>query len=102
RREPAPEAPRKKSRDVLVVEALRLQHVHVRVKDASAEPPLEAKLDLDVRLTDLAVNAPQVRPAQLELTATCPPLLDSLRIEGESSRAGAEGRASLHVALERL
>lgn len=83
----------------LSIEALRVAHVHVHVRDASVVPPLDAKLELDVSVLDVALNAPAARPARVELQVAFPPLLDSLRAEGQTH---LDGTGELTLALERL
>jgi hypothetical protein len=102
-----PEKPKAGSPDgdsvpAIVIEAVRIEHVHTHFRDASVKPAVDARLDLDVRLSDVVVNAQGVRPAHLEVTLTCPPVLDAVRIEGQATIAGKDVRAALHLAIDRL
>ena len=81
------------------IEALRVAHVHIHVRDASVAPPLDAKLELDVSVLDVALNALATRPGRIELQVAIPPLLDSLRVEGQ---ARLDGTGELTLALDRL
>ncbi|MFO0984624.1 MAG: DUF748 domain-containing protein [Planctomycetota bacterium] len=77
------------------IDALRLQHVHVHLRDASVAPPFETRLELDLRLSDLGAEQ---RPARFELELRAPPLLDVLRVDGEGKSGLRELEARLEVA----
>ena len=67
------------------VDALRLQHFQVHIRDRFLTPPVEARLDVNLRVSRL--GDPE-RPTRFALTAASPTFLDILRIEGRASSAG--------------
>ncbi|HZV02332.1 MAG TPA: DUF748 domain-containing protein [Planctomycetota bacterium] len=86
----------------VVIEALRVEHLEARIRDASVTPNLDAHLAADLRVTDLAFNAPLLRPASLDLDVTCPPVLERLHAHGDWKAVGAEVTSTFEVALDRL
>ncbi len=58
--------------------ALRLQHVQTRFRDLSVSPPIDTRLDLNLRISNLGSTA---RPTRFDLAITSPPLFESLRVE---------------------
>ncbi len=83
----------------ILVEALHAAHVHVHLRDASVKPALDARLELNAGVVDLAFLSSSSRPARLSIDVTCPPLLDALRVEGTTK---TDGSGALTVALDRL
>ena len=67
------------------VDALRLQHLHVHIQDQAPTPPVDARLDVNLRVSRL--GNPE-RPARFSLTVSSPTLLDILRLEGRVSSVG--------------
>jgi hypothetical protein len=86
----------------LIVEAVRIQHVRVRIRDASVKPSLDARLDAEVRVSDVALNEELPRPARFELSIACAPLLDSFHVEGQWNAVGEQLTSAFFVTLERL
>jgi len=78
------------------IDALRLQHVHARIRDESLSPPLDTRVDLNVRVSDLGSPT---RRTRFELTAAAAPLLDRLAIEGRGSSGGRSLEAEMSMAV---
>jgi len=83
----------------IAIDALRAQHVHLRVRDASVSPPLDARFDVNVRLSDLGSDA---RPARFQLSVASSPLLDRLDVEGEARDGRRDLSAQLRVLVRGL
>ncbi|MBI3724741.1 DUF748 domain-containing protein, partial [bacterium] len=100
--EPASPGADEKPGPSIEIEALRLGHVHLRWHDASIRPELDARLDFDLSLADLHVSQKGNRPTRLEITASCPPVAESLRIEGSALSSGQNTTLELEVALDHV
>jgi Domain of Unknown Function (DUF748) len=83
----------------LRVDALRLQHVRARFHDEFVKPELDARLALDLRLSNL--GTPGI-PTRFELDFDSDPLLDSLQITGRGESDGKTLTAELHVLMRGL
>ena len=83
----------------LRIDAIRLAHVRVRFHDAFIHPELDAKLALDLRLSDIGVPG---RPARFELDFSSDPVLDSLEIEGQSRGDSKTLDATLRIIMRGL
>ena len=79
------------------VVAARMQHTHIHLRDRFTTPPVEARLDLNVRISHIG-DADQ--PARFQIMAASPTLLDILRFEGKVSSAGrtVDLSAAFHMA----
>jgi len=76
----------------LEINAIRLQHVHTRVRDASVSPPLDARFDFNLRISHVGA---QTRRTRFELTLTSSPVLDAFTVEGTASASESELDATL-------
>jgi hypothetical protein len=83
----------------LRIDALRLEHVRVRVRDLCVNPPIDAGLSLDFRLSNL--GTPQ-EPTHFELDFSSDPMLDALLIEGRADGDAKQLTANLHVLMRGL
>ncbi|HEX4055787.1 MAG TPA: DUF748 domain-containing protein [Tepidisphaeraceae bacterium] len=83
----------------LRIDAIRLEHVRARFHDEFIHPELDARLALDVRLSDVGVPG---RPTRFELDFSSDPVLDSLEVDGESRGDGKTLDATLHVLMRGL
>lgn len=81
------------------VDALRLQHVHFDVHDRSVQPPLDTRLNLNVRVSSLGVKD---RPVRFQVDLFSHLTLDRLHVEGLLSGAGNEREVDLEVRLRGL
>ena len=73
-------------RPPLQLDAMRLQEVQVTWRDDAIEPPLETRLDLDVRISDVAGD----RPVRLETTLSALGLADRVHAELTGQSDGEE------------
>jgi hypothetical protein len=78
----------------LQVDAFRLTSVHTHIVDSFVSPPVDMRVDLNLRLTDVDST---VRPTHFEMDLTASPLLDLLHVEGTGTAAGAALDAVVHV-----
>ncbi|HSV12746.1 MAG TPA: DUF748 domain-containing protein, partial [Tepidisphaeraceae bacterium] len=78
----------------LKVEAFRLQHLRLHVRDRSLTPALDTVLAMDLRLSNLGSPT---RPAHFEMNVECDPMLDSLQIDGEGHSGGKTLDATINV-----
>lgn len=78
----------------LRVDAFRLTSVHTHVVDAFVNPPLDMRVDPNLRLTDVDST---VRPTRFEMDLSASPLLDLLHVEGTGTVSGAALDAVVHV-----
>jgi hypothetical protein len=83
----APEIKRTEARELTIdpplrIDALRLNRVRAKWRDKSVQPAIETVADLTMRLSDLGSPT---RATKFLLDITSPPLLDSVRIEGEGN-----------------
>jgi len=83
----------------LRIDALRLEHVRVRVRDLCVNPPIDARLALDFRLSNLGTPR---EPTYFELDFSSDPMLDSLLIEGRANGDAKQLTANLHVLMRGL
>jgi hypothetical protein len=83
----------------LRIDALRLEHVRARVLDLCVNPPIDARLALDFRLSNLGTPH---EPAHFELDFSSDPMLDSLLIEGRANGDAKQLKANLHVLMRGL
>jgi hypothetical protein len=83
----------------LRIDALRLQHVRARFHDEFVKPELDARLRLDLRLSDLGTPG---QPTRFELDFDSDPLLDSLEISGRGQSDGKTLTAEMHVLMRGL
>jgi Domain of Unknown Function (DUF748) len=83
----------------LRIDAVRLTHVRARFHDESIHPELDARLALDLRLSDVGVPG---RPTRFELDFSSDPVLDSLEIDGQSHGNGKTLDATLQVVMRGL
>ena len=83
----------------LRIDALRLEHVRARVRDLSVSPQIDARLALDLRLSNLGTPG---EPTRFELDFSSDPMLDSLLIEGRASGDAKQLTADLHVLMRGL
>lgn len=87
----------------LAVEALRVERLHLRVRDPSVAPAVDLHAYLDLRVSDFDVAAgPGARPTRLEVVLRAPPALSALSIDGTLRAAGPDANAALEVALDGL
>jgi hypothetical protein len=96
---PAPAAPASTTKPIdlsspLKVDALRLQHIRVHIKDQSVTPTFDTVLAMSLRLSDL--GSPD-RPARFEFDLSDNALLDSLEVTGEGRSGGKTLDASMHM-----
>lgn len=83
----------------LRVDALRLEHVRARVRDLSVSPQIDARLALDLRLSNLGTPG---EPTRFELDFSSDPMLDSLVIEGRAAGDAKKLTANLHLLMRGL
>lgn len=83
----------------LALDSLRLQHVRVSLRDETRSPPVEHRLELNLRLSDLGAEN---RPTLLSLDLSSPTLLDTLRIEGSAQLSADVAEARLRFDLRGL
>lgn len=83
----------------LRIDALRLQHVRARFHDQFVSPELDAQLALDLRLNDFGVAD---KPTRFELDFSSDPVLDSLKVIGESDNNGRSLQARFRVLMRGL
>ncbi len=81
------------------LDALRLQHVQLRVRETEGASPLDLGLSLNLRVSDL--SAPE-RSTRLELTIQALPTLDVLSVRGEMNAVGRTLDAQLRVDMQGL
>ena len=62
------------------MDAFRLYRVRARLRDLSVQPMLQARVEMDVRVSELGS---QTRPTEFEVDVWSDQLLDSLRIKGQ-------------------
>ena len=78
------------------IDALRVQHLHARIRDRSLTPPLETMVEMDLRLSDVGSPA---RPARFELVLSSTPILDSLRIDGQCTSSDRQIETGMNLSL---
>ncbi len=83
----------------LRLDALRVEHLRMRVRDQAVVPNLEAQIGMELRINDLGSRS---RAARLEFTAQSDPLVDRLAvlIEGTSRQRNLD--ATVRVDLQGL
>lgn len=81
------------------LDAFRLDRVHAHVRDLSVSPPVDATLELNLRLTDL--RSP-TRPSGFDLEMSAQPVLESLRAKGVGRSAGKLLDAKMEVVISGL
>ncbi len=86
-------------RPPLEVDAIRIQRLRARLRDRMPTPPVEAVLEMDLRISDIA--APE-RPARIEARLAMAPVFDDVRIDGTSTSADDKLEATLAVAFHGL
>jgi hypothetical protein len=69
----------------LRVDAVRVSRLRARWIDRGVAPPVDTELEMTLRLSDFGSTD---RPTKLLIEATSPPLLDTLRIEGQAQTRG--------------
>lgn len=77
------------------LDALRLQHIRVRLRDETLEPAFEALLDANLRLSDLGSDK---RGTRFQLLVSCEPVLNQLLIEGTATSTETTLQAQLKCA----
>jgi hypothetical protein len=80
----------------VLVNALRLHDVEVHVLDRTLEPPFDARITTELRVSDLG------RSNQFELRATSPELFDQLRVDADATSGPRALDARLQVELAGL
>ena len=83
----------------LRIDALRLEHVRARVRDLAVQPNIDARLSLDLRVSNLATPG---EPTRFELDFSSDPFLDSLQIYGSATGNPKQIWASLHLLMRGL
>ncbi len=83
----------------LSLEAFRLTHVRVHVKDAAVTPPLETELAIDLRVSDVGAEG---RRTRFELEMSAANLVDLVHVEGEGLAAGATLDADINATVRGL
>jgi uncharacterized protein involved in outer membrane biogenesis len=83
----------------LTLEAFRLHHVHMKLRDASVSPALEALLAMDVRVSNLG---DRTRPVTFEADIWSDPALDVMRVSGQGKGDGKNIDAALTVFMRGL
>jgi hypothetical protein len=86
-------------RPPVIIEALRLQHVHARVRDRSISPPLDTRVVFHLRLSDLGS---ELRPARFEVDLESPDFLDTFHAEGLASTTKESLAITFEAALHGL
>ncbi len=81
------------------LDAFRLDRVHAHVRDLSVSPPVDATLELNLRLTDL--RSP-TRPSGFDLEMSAQPVLESLRAKGVGRSSGKLLDAQMEVVVSGL
>ena len=81
------------------LDAFRLDRVHAHVRDLSVSPPVDATLELNLRLTDL--RSP-TRPSGFDLEMSAQPVLESLRAKGVGRSSGKTLDAKMEVVISGL
>ena len=79
----------------LEVSALRVQHLNVRVQDPTVSPPVDTRLELSVRVSDVGSDQ---RRTRLQVLALVPGVLDSLRVDGHAEVI--EGELAIEAQLD--
>lgn len=80
-------------------DAIRLQHMHVHVRDNSVTPALETRCDLHLRVSDLGSEH---RRARMEVNFSMGDIVDALILEGTGSSGKDRAEASFNVSLRGL
>jgi hypothetical protein len=83
----------------LRVDALRLEHVRARVHDLCVNPPIDVRLSLDFRISNLGNLG---KPTYFELDFSSDPMLDSLVVEGQANGDAKQLTADLRVNMRGL
>jgi hypothetical protein len=83
----------------LRIDALRLEHVRARVHDLFVNPQVDARLALDLRLSNLGTPG---EPTHFELDFSSDPMLDSLLVDGRASGDAKQLSATMHVLMRGL
>jgi hypothetical protein len=78
----------------LRVDALRLDHIRVHIRDKGVSPEVDTELAMDLRLSDLGSPT---HKARFEMNLSADPLLDTLRINGEGQSSGKTLDANMNV-----
>jgi hypothetical protein len=83
----------------LRIDALRLEHIRARVDDQFVQPPLDARIALDLRISDLGVPG---KPLNFELVFDSDPVLESLDVYGTSTGDEKSQTAKFNATLRGL
>jgi len=83
----------------LEVDAFRLTNVHAHILDEAVRPPLDAQIDVNLRLTDLDSSE---RPTHFVMDMTGAPILDILHVEGTGRSNGKSLDTVLQFAAKGL
>jgi hypothetical protein len=78
----------------LRLDALRVQHLRLVWRDASADPPVEMRVDTSVWLSDLASSS---RPLRFGLLVTAEPVIDALELTGTGRFVDGEISVEVHA-----
>ena len=73
-------------RPPLDLEGLSLHHLLVRFRDEAVSPPVEARLDMNLRLSDVGSST---RKTRFQMLVSCEPILDQMVLEGIGSLGDA-------------
>ncbi|MCB9897681.1 MAG: DUF748 domain-containing protein [Planctomycetes bacterium] len=76
------------------LDAVRVQHLHVALRDLSVDPPVQTRLDGNLRLSDLGSDS---RPLRVGLTLSAVDVLDQLSLEIDASMPGELLGARLEI-----
>jgi hypothetical protein len=83
----------------LRIDALRIEHLRVQVRDRAVVPNLDIPIGMELRITDLGSRT---RPTRFEFNAQSDPLVDHLRIQIEGSSRQRNLDAAVQVDLQGL
>jgi hypothetical protein len=83
----------------LRVDALRLEHIRARFRDLSVEPNVDTQVALNLRLSHLGITG---EPAHFEIEMSSDPILDTLRVDGDSTTDPTQLNATLNVVMRGL
>lgn len=81
------------------IEGFRLQHLRLHLTDKTMSPPVEAMVQLDVRVDEVGSRA---SPASFYINLYSDPVLDALTIEGQAVAKGATLDADMKLSLKGL
>lgn len=78
----------------VIIDRVTLAHLQLHARDHSVEPALDRRLDLDLRVTDVGLKD---KPFRVELRATAPKLLESLRVVVDGALAGPTAKIGVGI-----